>query len=116
MSDNEKNNTFASFMTSKSLKEEKNGFRNKTKEALDTSKEEQEKEKKKELDEAKKNSMALANRYGKSDMMKLQAKNFAMMIPFIALGILIFIILLMNGGTWLSSGLNAVFKALTGSK
>lgn len=121
MTDNEDSKTsFANFMSPKNDSETKSSSSflgsNKAKEALNNAKEEKEKQQKKELDEAKKNSMALASRYGKADMMKLQARNLVMMLPFIILGVIIFLLLLFKGGDWLSSGLNTLFKVMTGSK
>lgn len=121
MSDNDTNNSFASFMAPKSEGESKSSSggimgANKTKEALDKSKEDKEAEKKKELDEAKKNSVALANRYGKGDMMKMQARNLVMMMPFIILGAIAFLVLLFKGGDWLSKGLNTLFNIMVGNK
>lgn len=121
MSEGDNNqSTFANFMSPKNDSEGK-GFSsiigsNKTKEALENAKNEKEKEQKKELEEAKKNSMALASRYGKADMMKLQAKNMIMMLPFLIMGVIVFLILLFKGGDWLSKGLNTLFKVMTGSK
>ncbi len=121
MSDNENKDAFASFMKPKTTDAEKNNSggiltKNKTKEALQEKKDEKEAEKKKELEEAKKNSIALASRYGKADMMKMQARNLIMMIPFIALAVFVFLLLLIKGGDWLSAGLNSLFKAMVGSK
>jgi len=121
MSDSEDNsNSFASFMTKKTdnNKEGSTGIigAGKTKKALDEAKQEKEKEQKKELDEAKKNSIALANRYGKADMMKMQARNMIMMVPFLVMGVVVFLLLIFKGGDWLSSGLNTLFKMMTGSK
>lgn len=118
MSDSD--NNFASFMTSKTTKNEGASKSiiggNKTQEALDQKKQEKEDEKKKELDDAKKNSIALANRYGKGDMMKMQARNTLMMLPFILLGALIVVILVFKGGDWLRMGMNGLFNVMTGSK
>ncbi len=121
MSDNDNKEAFTSFMTPKAEGKEDGGSKsifsgNKTKEALQEKKEEKEEEKRKELEEAKKNSIALANRYGKGDMMKMQARNLIMMLPFIALAVFIFLMLLFKGGTWLNLGLNTLFKTMTGSK
>ena len=121
MTDNNDNkSTFINFMSPKNNTENNDSSSiissNKTKEALDNNREEKEKEQKKELDEAKKNSIALASRYGKADMMKLQAKNMIIMLPFFILGTLIFLILLFKGGDWLSAALNKLFKIMTGSK
>ena len=121
MSDNnDSKSTFASFMSPKSDSANKDSSgivsANKTQEALNNAKEEKEKEQKKELEEAKKNSMALANRYGKADMMKMQARNLIMMLPFFIIGAVIFLLLLFKGGDWLSAGLNTLFKIMTGSK
>lgn len=108
-------------MTPKGAEKEKSGSSyvigsNKTKESLKEARENEEEEKKKELIEAKKNSAALASRYGKSDMVKMQAKNIIMLIPFIIIGVAILILLLFKGGDWLSLGLNKLFKIMTNSK
>ena len=121
MSDNDNQEAFTSFMTPKSTEEKSSGSRgilttNSTKEALKQKREEKKEEEKKELEEAKKNSIALANRYGKGDMMKMQARNIIMMLPFIIFGAFIFLMILFKGGTWVNYGMNTLFKIMTGSK
>lgn len=116
MSDN--NNSFANFMAKKSDASEPKSSSsfgtNKTQQALDDAKEKQKEEKAKELQDAKKNSVALANRYGKADMMKMQARNMIVMIPFILIGVLFFIILIFKGGDWLKYGINTLFNTMVG--
>lgn len=107
--------SFASFMTPKTDKnEEKNGFNfsSKTKTDLDKKREEKEEEKNKELKEAKSNSIALANRYNKSYMLKAQTRNIIVFLPFIIIGIIIFLIIFFNGGNWLSKGINMLFNSM----
>ncbi len=114
-------NSFVNFMSPKNTNEEQNQNKNvsffkksKTQDALDEEREKDKEEKAKELIDAKKNSIALANRYGKSDMMKMQAKNIIMMIPFIVVGSIVFLILFFKGGTWLSKGINLLFNKMIG--
>lgn len=108
-------NSFASFMMSKTDKGIEKGsfnFMLKTKADLNKKREEKEEEQKKELKEAKSNSIALANRYNKSYMLKAQTKNIIMLLPFIILGVFIFLIIFFNGGNWLSKGINMLFNSL----
>jgi len=121
MSDNNTNNAFASFMTPKDVEKQNSNstssyLNSKTKEALEKARNDEKEEQEKELKEAKKNSVALANRYNKSDMMKLQARNMIFMAPFIIIGIIFVILLIFKGGDWVSLGLNKVFKLMTNSK
>jgi len=108
-------NVFASFMSKKN--DEKNGStpifgENKTKSALNKAKDEAEEEKKKELTEAKKNSNALANRYGKADMMKMQARNIILMLPFIIAGVVIVMIIFFKGGDLVQKVIQMFFSSL----
>lgn len=118
--ENNNQSSFANFMSPKDKNEEqKQGNyifgKSKTQDALDEEREKDKEEKAKELIEAKKNSIALANRYNKSDMMKLQAKNFIIMIPFIIIGVVILFAIFLHGGTWLSKGINLLFNKIIGN-
>ncbi|MDD2840274.1 MAG: hypothetical protein PHY80_04090 [Rickettsiales bacterium] len=116
---NNSQDSFANFMVPKKSNEEQKQSssifgKSKTQNALDEEREKDKEEKAKELLEAKKNSAALANRYGKSDMMKLQARNFIIMIPFIIIGAVMLLVVFLHGGTWLSKGINLLFNAMLG--
>ena len=120
MAEDNNQNSFANFMSPKDKNEEQKqgGYifgNSKTKNALDEEREKDKEEKTKELIEAKKNSIALANRYNQSDMMKLQAKNFIIMIPFIVIGAIMLFAIFLNGGTWLSKGINLLFNKIIGN-
>ena len=73
-------------------------------------------EKKKELDEAKKNSMYNASKYrgAQANMMIARGKNMIFAIPFIIAGVLVLIVVVKNGGNWIRGGMQFTIKKLIG--
>lgn len=86
--------------------EKTKGSDNLTQNALDKIKQDEEDEKKKEVDEAKKEAKYNASKYAaaQANLMKAQGKQLLLAIPFIILGILVLILLITNGGTWVQNG------------
>jgi hypothetical protein len=113
------NNSFASFMTSKSENAENKSSsifgENKTKKSLAENKQKAEEEKNKELDEAKKKANATTNRY-RAGLVQAQGREFIRALPFIIFGIFIIVMLIVKGGDWLQFILSGLMKSLTGSK
>lgn len=119
MPDKDNNNAFASFMAPKSNREDKIASSsiitpNKTKESLSEAKEKKEEGKNKEIEDAKKNSLAMANRY-KSTMVEAQLFNIIKVLPFIIIAAIFFILLIFKGGDWASKGLNFLFNTMVGN-
>ncbi len=102
--------SFSSFMQEQVSDSPKTNFddSNKTsaQNALDKMKQDEENEKKKEVDEAKKEAKANSQKYAaaQASLMKAQGKQFIMFLPFIILGIVILLIIITKGGSWLQGG------------
>ncbi|MDR1499181.1 MAG: hypothetical protein LBS34_02750 [Rickettsiales bacterium] len=92
------------------------GKSNSTKDALDQMKKGEEDEKKKELDEAKKESKHNASKYAaaQANLMRAQGKQLMMVLPFIIMGIIVFLIILTKGGTWMQGGMQFVVGKVRG--
>ena len=114
--ENNSQESFVNFMTPK--KEDQNqssnnsSFKSKTQTSLEKEREKDKEEKNKELKEAKSNSIAMANRYGKGNLMKAQTQNIIAMLPFILIGVVILLIVLFKGGDLLRGGVGYIFKTL----
>lgn len=88
----------------------------KKKNALEEARDKEEEEKKKELEDAKKNSLYNASKYkaAQASLMVAKGKSAIMAIPFIVAGILVFLVILKNGGSWVQGGTQFVMKKIRG--
>lgn len=107
MSENE--DSLTSFMQSQVSEKPKDGngsSGNSTQNALDKMKQDEENEKQKEVDEAKKESKANSQKYAalQANMIKAQGKQFLMYMPFIILAILVLLVVVTKGGDWVQFG------------
>lgn len=88
----------------------------KKKNVLEEARDKEEEEKKKELEDAKKNSLYNASKYkaAQASLMVAKGKNAMMAIPFIVAGILVLLVVLKNGGSWVQGGTQFVMKKIRG--
>ena len=115
MSEENSKGVFTSFMKEQNVSKSESAAiikENQTKQSLKEAKEKKEEEKKKELTEAKKNSAFKASRYNQAGMKKAQAKGLIILIPFLALGAFLVIMLVMNSGKIVSGLFNSITKAM----
>ncbi|MFC1659222.1 hypothetical protein ACFL0U_01495 [Pseudomonadota bacterium] len=87
---------------------------NKTKQALEKARMKEEEEESNKIREVKKDSRFKASRYNQAEMRKRGAKEFMVMIPFIALGILFLFMLVFKGGPMLKDLISSFFKSAIG--
>lgn len=89
---------------------------NSTQNVLDKMKQDEEDEKQKEVDEAKKEAKANSQKYAalQANMIKAQGKQFLMYLPFIIVAIIIFLVIVSNGGDWIQGGVQFLVGKVRG--
>lgn len=99
----EENNSFTLFMqkNQETKNTEITNSNNKQKTALEIKQEED----KKELEEAKKESKHNASKYAtaQANLVATESKRLLMLLPFIICGILLFLVVITKGGTWIQA-------------
>ena len=107
MSENEDSLTsFMQSQVSEKSKDSGGSGGNSTQNALDKMKQDEENEKQKEVDEARKESKANSQKYAalQANMIKAQGKQFLMYMPFIILAIFVLLVVVTKGGDWIQFG------------
>ena len=99
----EENNSFTLFMqkNQETKNTETTNSNNKQKTALEKKQEED----KKELEEAKKESKHNASKYAtaQANLVAAESRRLLMLLPFIICGILLFLVVITKGGTWIQA-------------
>ena len=80
--------------------------KNSAQNALDKMKQDEEDQKKKEVDEAKKEAKANSQKYAaaQATLIQAQGRQLLLALPFIILGLVVLILILTKGGSWLQGG------------
>ena len=101
----EENNSFTLFMQQNQEHKNTNNPTNNKSDKQKTALEIKEEEDKKELDEAKKESKSNASKYAaaQANLIAAESRRFLMFLPFIICGILLFLMVITKGGSWIQT-------------
>ena len=113
----ENNSSFASFMQDQSAPKKSDAAGGSEKsERKKTALEIKQEEDKKELDEAKKESKSNAAKYAtaQANLIAAEGRRFLLMLPFIICGVLIFVVIITKGGSWIQAATQYGMSKLRG--
>lgn len=124
MSEDSNESSFSSFMQEQASEEPKGSIfgdnskneKDSPKSTADKIKQEEDDEKKKELEDAKKEAKANSQKYAaaQAGLAMAHGRQMMMALPFIIVGVIVLLIILTKGGTWLQNGTHFLVGKLRG--